>query len=125
MPDHLHLLVTPAVDASLENFIKGGSAHAIHKQRPQRMEIWQEGFYDWTVRDGDDWSTKVAYIRANPVVAKLVTKPEDWLHSSASGQYTLDPAPERFLHVPSRAKALALHAGRPGLKPWLPEGRQP
>jgi hypothetical protein len=125
MPDYLHLLVIPAVDASLENFIKGGSSHAIHKQRPRRMEIWPEGFYDWTVRDGDDWSTKVAYIRANPVVAKIVTKPEDWLHSSASGKYTLDPAPERFLHLPSGAKALALHAGTPGLKPRPPEGRQP
>ena len=73
MPDHLHLLVTPAVDASLENFIKGG----------------------------------------------------DWLHSSASGQYTLDPAPERFLHLPSGATALAFYAGTPGLKPRPPEGRQP
>src|SRR5579862_10061024 len=58
MPDHLHLLLTPSATTSLEKvvqLIKGGSSHEIHKQRNQRMEIWQEGFHDWTIRDADDW----------------------------------------------------------------------
>ena len=87
MPDHLHLLLTPCATTSLEKavqLIKGGSSHEIHKQRNHGMEIWQEGFYDWTIRDACDWRSKVEYIRMNPVRAKLCVKPEDWLYSSAN-----------------------------------------
>lgn len=99
MPNHLHLLLTPQSNASLERvmqLIKGGSSHEIHKQRGNRMQIWQPGFYDWTVRDEKDCQAKVEYIRLNPVRAGLIEKPEDWPYSSASGRFTLDPVPEKF-----------------------------
>lgn len=108
MPDHVHVLLTPSAEASLEKIvgmIKGGSSHAIHKAREHKMEIWQEGFHDWTVRDAHDWSSKVAYIRMNPVRAGLVSRPQDWRHSSASGSMALDPPPGRYLRLSSGAKA--------------------
>jgi len=80
MPDHLHLLITPGATTTLEKamqFIKGGSSHRIHKLRSQKMEIWQRGFYDWTIRDAGDWQQKAQYIHENPVVAKLVERPEE------------------------------------------------
>src|SRR5882672_5256336 len=98
MPDHLHLLLTPSPTTSLEKavqLIKGGSSHQIHRERNQKMEIWQEGFYDWTMRDADDLRTKVEYIRMNPVRAKLVQRPQDWPYSSATGQFILDPMPSK------------------------------
>ena len=85
------------------------------------MEIWQEGFYDWTVRDKKDWMAKVEYIRMNPVRARLSEKPEDWPYSSASGRFALDPMPIKYLEIPSGAKALAVSAQTPGLKPRPPK----
>ncbi|HKD63682.1 MAG TPA: transposase [Candidatus Acidoferrales bacterium] len=99
MPNHFHLLLTPSAATSLEKavqLIKGGSSCAIHKQRGQKMLIWQEGFHDWTMRDADDWRSKVEYIRMNPVRAELVSKPEEWSYSSARGRVALDPVPERY-----------------------------
>jgi putative transposase len=120
MPNHIHVLLTPAVNTSLERavqFIKGGGSHAIHKERGHKMEVWQEGFYDWTIRDAIDWNSKVEYIRLNPVRANLVSTPQGWPYSSASGSFPLDSAPARYLQIPSGAKAPFLPARTPGLKP--------
>src|SRR5580700_8644668 len=47
MPDHLHLLLTPAENTSLEKamqLIKGGSSHQIHQQPGRKIPIWSPGF---------------------------------------------------------------------------------
>jgi putative transposase len=124
MPDHLHLLLTPSASTTLEKaiqLVKGGSSHRIHRERNQRMEIWQQGFYDWTVRDANDWRTKVEYIRLNPVRAKLVERPQDWRYSSANGNFTLDSIPSRYLSLTSGAKAQSTSAPSPELKLRPPE----
>jgi len=99
MPNHFHILVTPGQTTSLEKavqLIKGGSSHEIHKQTGNQIEIWQVGFHDWTIRDGEDYRTKVRYIHMNPVKARLVEQPEDWTFGSACGNFVLDPVPEKF-----------------------------
>jgi putative transposase len=99
MLNHFHLLMTPGETATLEKamqLIKGGSSHEIHAQRGHRMEIWQVGFHDWTIRDGEDYRAKVRYIHMNPVQARLVEKPEDWPFGSASGRFSMDPVREKF-----------------------------
>jgi putative transposase len=119
MPDHLHLLLTPSATTNLEKaiqLVKGGSSHQIHKELNQSMEIWQEGFYDWTIRDANDWRTKVEYIRMNPVRAKLVQRPQDWPYSSATGQFTLDPMPSKYSQQASGAKAQITSPATPELK---------
>src|SRR5260370_20864894 len=124
MPDHLHLLLTPSSTTSVEKsmqFIKGGSSHQIHKARKQKMEIWQVGFHDWTIRDWNDWQTKVEYIHSNPVRAKLVQRAEDWQHSSARGKFSLDPIPEKFLQLSSGAEAQTASPLSQGLKPQPPK----
>jgi putative transposase len=99
MPNHFHLLITPGEQTSLEKaiqLIKGGFSHEFHKQRQNRMEIWQVGFHDWTIRDGEDYAAKVRYIHMNPVEARLVERPEEWVFGSACGKYHVDPTPEKF-----------------------------
>ncbi len=108
MPNHLHLLLTPGDTTTLEKgmqLIKGGSCHQIHQRRGHKMEVWQPGFHEWTVRDSEDYAVRSEYIRMNPVQAHLVEKPEDWPHGSASGKFRLDAMPERLRRIASGAKA--------------------
>ncbi len=124
MPDHLHLLLTPSSTTSLEKvmqLIKGGSSHQVRKARNQKIEIWQVGFHDWTIRDLTDWRAKVEYIHTNPVRAKLVHRTEDWAYSSASGKFVIDPIPDKFLKLSSGAKAQSTSAQTLGLKPQPPK----
>ena len=97
MPNHLHVLLTPSATSSLEKamqLIKGGSSYEIHKQRDSRMEIWQSGFHEATIRDAEDYLSKVHYMHQNPVAVGLVASPADWQWSSASQRYRLDPIPQ-------------------------------
>jgi putative transposase len=99
MPNHLHVLLTPGRETTLEKamqLIKGGSSHQIHEQRDHTMQIWQSGFHEWTVRDEKDYRAKVEYIRMNPVEARLVERPEEWFYGSANGRFPLDPMPEEL-----------------------------
>jgi putative transposase len=124
MPNHLQLLLTPGPTTSLEKavqLIKGGSSFQISKQRGHKMEIWHQGFHDWTIRDLGDWQTKAEYIRMNPVRAQLAGTPEDWLFSSATAKFALDPPPEKYLQLASAAKAASASTGTSGLKPRPPK----
>jgi putative transposase len=97
MPNHVHLILTPAVSVSLEKamqLIKSGSSHEIHQGRVNKMPIWQSGFHESRVKDLVDLKKKVDYIRFNPVVARLTEQPQDWPFGSTSGKYELDPIPQ-------------------------------
>jgi putative transposase len=99
MPNHFHILITPGEATTLEKavqLIKGGTSHAIHIERGNKMGIWQAGFHDWTIRDSEDYRMKVRYIHMNPVQARLVERPEDWPLGSACGKYAIDALPERY-----------------------------
>jgi putative transposase len=127
MPDHLHLMLTPGSQTSLERavqLIKGGSLHRIHKERGGRMEIWQAGFHDWTIRDVEDWRAKANYIHMNPVKARLCERVEDWPYSSACSKLALDGVPTRYQNIASGAKAQDISALRPGLKPRPPREKE-
>lgn len=67
MPDHVHLMVTPAIDVSTAHtvqFIKGGYSHAVREQSPG--EIWQAGCHEHRVRDAADFEAQKRYIANNP-----------------------------------------------------------
>jgi putative transposase len=111
MPNHLHLLLTPGDDTSLEKamqLIKGGSSFQIHRIRESTIKIWNSGFHEATIRNSDDFEMRREYIRMNPVTRQLAQRPEGWEYSSASGKFALDPRPER---LSSGAKAPFLHGG--------------
>jgi hypothetical protein len=44
--------------------------------------IWQRRYWEHTIRDENDFSRHVDYIRINPVKHGLVTQVVDWPHSS-------------------------------------------
>jgi len=99
MPEHIHVLVTPADEISLERavqFIKGGSSHRIGLLSNRKFPLWQRGYSDHRVRDADDYAMHVAYIELNPVKRRLVANAEDYRYSSAHPGFTLDPIPQRL-----------------------------
>ena len=99
MPNHVHLLITPARDVSLEKamqFIKGGFSFCAGKEEGFRGSIWTPAFNEHRIRDAADYATHVRYIHMNPVKTEKVGKPEDWPFSSARLTAEVDSAPEQF-----------------------------
>lgn len=93
MPDHVHALLTPAPEVSLERavqFIKGGFSYRL-KSRPP---VWQASFTNHRVRDFEDYEHHREYIRMNPVRARLAERPEQYPYSSAAGVMRLDAVPQ-------------------------------
>ena len=93
MPDHLHALLTPSAEISLERvmqFIKGGFSYRLKSRQP----VWQASFTNHRVRDLEDYEHHREYIRMNPVRAKLSATPQAYPYSSAAGVMPMDPAPQ-------------------------------
>jgi len=77
MPDHLHTLVSFARDKSMSEVIKGWKRFHTRANHV----VWQEGYFDHRLRAderGTQLSTKLNYIRQNPVAAGLCARSEDW-----------------------------------------------
>ena len=93
MPDHLHVLITPSSQISLERavqFIKGGFSFRLKSRGP----VWQASFTNHRVRDFDDYEHHREYIWMNPVRARLAETAEGYRYSSATGVLRLDPVPQ-------------------------------
>lgn len=99
MRDHIHLLLTPTAEHSLEKcmqFIKGGFSFRAKKELGFEREIWQAGFTLHRVEDARDYAAHVVYIHQNPVRAGMVMKAADYAYSSAKASIALDPAPRHL-----------------------------
>jgi putative transposase len=105
MPDHVHLLLTPAPDITIERavqLIKGAYSHALGEYIGRRREVWQRGFTDHRIRDAEDFFHHRHYIEQNPVIANLTTAPPEYRYCSAFPGFKPDP-------WPSAAKAADLN----------------
>lgn len=99
MPDHFHLILTPAPEITLERavqFVKGGSSHAMGMLANRNAPIWQRGFSDHRIRELNDYGIHLNYINMNPVRRGLVESPERFRWCSASGLYKMDAVPQRL-----------------------------
>jgi putative transposase len=93
MPDHVHLLLTPAQDVTIERavqLIKGGYSHALGTLIGRNAEVWQRGFTDHRIRDEQDFARHRDYIHQNPVEGRIVTDPKDYRYCSAFPGFKLD-----------------------------------
>ena len=96
MPDHFHLILTPARDKSLERalqYIKGGYSFRVKRELAFKGFPWEEGFKNHRIRDYDDYQNHRDYIHQNPVEAGLVKAPAEYPYSSAYPGFELDPRP--------------------------------
>ena len=95
MPDHYHVLITPAI--TLERavqFIKGGFSFWAKKELGSAMEIWQRGFSDHRIRDWEDFEIHVDYIYRNPVGRKLAQNAKNYPYCSAFPGSVRDDVPQ-------------------------------
>jgi len=95
MADHVHLLLTPAPDTTLERavqLIKGGYSHAVGIEISRR-EIWQRGFTDHSIHDAHDFAGHFFYIHQNPVMDRRVANPAEYRYCSAFPGFRLDAWP--------------------------------
>jgi len=96
MPEHFHLLITPAGDETLERvtqLIKGGFSHAAGDELGRGKAIWERGFTDHRIRDMQDFEHHRDYIHANPVESRLAERSCDYRYCSAFPGFKLDPWP--------------------------------
>jgi putative transposase len=92
MPDHVHMLLTPAHDVSLEKavqYIKGGFSFLLKS----KLDVWERDYNESQVTTEDQFQGFRTYIEANPVRAHLVTEAEEYPHSSFGRMNTVDGAP--------------------------------
>jgi putative transposase len=83
MPDHIHALVTPAPDISLEKamqFIKGGFSFRLRS----KSDVWMRSFNESQILSKEKFESCLRYIEENPVRRGLVATPEDYRFCSAS-----------------------------------------
>jgi putative DNA methylase len=86
MPNHVHLLITPAIAPSrLLQSLKGCTARGANKLLARSGPFWQHESYDHYSRDAKQFQRIKEYIERNPVKAGLCNAPEEYEWSSASG----------------------------------------
>lgn len=57
---------------------------------------WQHGFHDEHVRDGDQFSNALRYVRQNALNHGLVSMAADWPWSSIAFPHLLDELPDHL-----------------------------
>lgn len=90
MPDHLHLMMTPAPEVSLEKavqLIKGGFSFRFKS----KLDVWTRSFNESQIRTPDKFHGCRRYIEQNPVRKAMVAVAEEYGFSSAGRDF--DPAP--------------------------------
>ena len=91
MPDHVHLIViVHEEETDLREFVrlvKQRSGYAYAQAHGSRL--WQQSYFDRTVRTMEELPSLVEYIIGNPVRARLAASPADYPYWG-SQRYTRD-----------------------------------
>jgi len=97
MPDHLHMIITPAISdqyPKIIGYIKAyfskhcdpkyfanqSQSHSRDKRR--HKPIWQKRFFEHTIRNEKDWQEKIVYMQNNPVKHGWAEDVRGWEYSS-------------------------------------------
>ena len=96
MPEHVHLLLTPAPSITIERaiqLIKGAFSHELGGLIGRQQEIWERGFTDHRIRNETDFFHHRNYIHRNPVERRIVNDPSEYRYCSGFPGFKLDPWP--------------------------------
>ena len=95
LPDHWHILIRlPEYDNAFSQKIreiKRLTTYALRESMENpNLVVWQDRFWEHTVRDENDLTICFNYIHYNPVHHQLVDLPEQWKWSSYCDYYGLN-----------------------------------
>jgi len=99
LPEHLHMIVTPKISKDYSNIVRHikrsfvyGLDESVKAQAKVEISakkyhrghsgIWQERFYEHTIRNEKDLLEKMQYIKNNPIKHNLVENLNDWKYTS-------------------------------------------
>lgn len=80
MPDHIHLFVGISPGQTLGEtvkHIKQSITKALRHTKPD-LRVWQPGFFDHLLRNGESYRAKWSYVQDNPVRARVCTDANEW-----------------------------------------------
>jgi putative transposase len=81
MPNHVHLFVRLAPDMKLGTWVRGlkrAMAEGLAGSGEAGAMLWQPGFFDHILRNGESYAEKWRYVLENPVRAGLAVRAETW-----------------------------------------------
>ncbi len=81
MPDHLHAIVYAKHPNSVKSFTRRWLRQTGREVKPQE-KFWGEAPKVSAVRSAKALESRMSYIHQNPVTRRLVSKAQDWPHSS-------------------------------------------
>ena len=90
LPDHMHAIWSlPYGDSNFSSRwreIKKSFTKSVHQCHPSggqaKMDIWQNRFWEHTIRNEQDFKSHYDYIHVNPLKHGLVKNVKDWPYSS-------------------------------------------
>lgn len=86
LPDHLHWLIIPVNNdySDIVSAFKRGVGAELKRAGVLKkgVRLWQDRFWESTVRDDAHYERCIDYIHYNPVRHGIVTSPSEWRHSS-------------------------------------------
>ena len=98
MPSHWHLLLWPREDGQLSEFMRWLTVthtqrwHA-HHHTSGDGHLYQGRFKSFPIQTDHHYLTVLRYVERNALRAKLVTRAQDWRHSSLTRRARADPDP--------------------------------
>lgn len=84
-PDHIHCLIKPKNISDYPKIIKSfkySFTRNVGLVKPTYNKIWQNRYWEHTIRDDKDLHKHLDYIHYNPVKHGIVKSVKDWHHSS-------------------------------------------
>jgi putative transposase len=82
MPEHIHLLINEPPLILLAQFLKALKQNTSRKLRGERLQFWQDRYFDANIYGESVRSQVIRYIHRNPVKRGLVASPEQYRWSS-------------------------------------------
>ena len=82
MPEHIHLLLSEPKRGILADALKSLKQGVSRRLIGNAEYFWQKRYYDFNIRDYEQFVEKLRYIHRNPVKRGLCERPEDWEWSS-------------------------------------------
>ncbi len=84
-PDHIHCIIKPLNIEEYPKIVKSfkySFTRNVGLVNPTYNKIWQNRYWEHTIRNEEDLNKHLDYIHYNPVKHKLVESVKDWKYSS-------------------------------------------